>query len=191
MASKRKEILTPAPRYSVLATAALISLCALLPACPKDDHAWPVPVTGQAVEWGGSGEPSSQPRSAPAMPHSIPHSDLAPTGKWSGGDPARGAKILKGKCLGCHAQRDDAPPIDREALSRLDDRDLARQIAHGHGAMPSFMGQFDRGRLLDIIAGLREDAGKTEAHGEPPAPKQPPTSQPAAAPPRQPHALTP
>ena len=80
---------------------------------------------------------------------------------FSGGDPVLGKGIYTALCARCHGDTGDGgalpggvvvPPLKG---STLEDGPMARTIALGKGAMPSFMNDLDRDKLAAVIAHIR------------------------------------
>jgi mono/diheme cytochrome c family protein len=163
-----------------------LAVCATLlgAACPDQHPAAQQPVSGPEVHWGQNFAAADQPpASMPAGLH--PAQDaMPPAMDWSGGDAARGRALFTDKCARCHGQGaagalpdgTPVPSLKPAALAQRTERDLARHIAHGHGAMPAFMGELSGEQLKDLIAALR--AG---SHGAAAVPASAPAQAPAPA----------
>ncbi len=87
------------------------------------------------------------------------------TGEWSGGDVALGKVVWTAMCARCHGDSGEGgmqpggvkvPPLSDAAVqSALSDKQMARSIALGKGAMPSFMRELDKPKLSGVIAHIR------------------------------------
>lgn len=87
------------------------------------------------------------------------------TGEWGGGDAALGKVVWVSMCAQCHGQAGEGgvqpggvkvPPLNDPAVqAALTDRQMARSIALGKGAMPSFMKDLDKPKLSGVIAHIR------------------------------------
>lgn len=84
---------------------------------------------------------------------------------WSDGDPEFGKQVYLAHCARCHGpdgKGGNMPGVgavptlaDPEWHARTTNKQIASTIAHGKGAMPSFMQTFDRRQLTGVIAYLR------------------------------------
>jgi mono/diheme cytochrome c family protein len=89
---------------------------------------------------------------------------------FSGGDAVLGKGIYVQLCARCHGDTGAGgalpggvavPALNDPALqARLTDAQMARGIALGKGAMPSFMQDLDRDKLAAVIAYIRSLAPK-------------------------------
>jgi cytochrome c553 len=87
------------------------------------------------------------------------------TGEWSGGDPALGKGVWVAMCARCHGDSGEGgmqpggvkvPALsDAGVQAALTDKQMARSIALGKGAMPSFMRELDKPKLSGVIAHIR------------------------------------
>ena len=113
---------------------------------------------GGATGGGAMGGPGGGTSSAgQAMPGAIKD--------FSGGDAALGKGIYQALCTRCHGAAGEGgalpgnvavPALADAALQgRLTDAQMARGIALGKGAMPSFMQELDRDKLAAVIAYVR------------------------------------
>ena len=101
---------------------------------------------------------------APGMKNTFSSDD------WGSGDAALGQQVFVNHCARCHG--DDGrgammPGIGRVPTltdpawhQRVSDKDLASTIAHGKGAMPSFMQTLEKRELDGVIAYIRSLAKK-------------------------------
>ena len=87
------------------------------------------------------------------------------TGDWAGGDPALGKAIWTAMCAQCHGASGEGGQVpggakvpalaDAAVQSALSDKQMAKSIALGKGAMPSFMRDLDKAKLSGVIAHIR------------------------------------
>ena len=145
----------------------------------------PAEPIGEVPTWGDSfAVPTAQPPSllgGPATDADAPKTDGAPlgntglpagttspgdTGDWSGGDLALGKAVWTAMCVQCHGQNGEGGQVpgggakipalaDAAVQSALSDKQMARSIALGKGAMPSFMRDLDKAKLSGVIAHIR------------------------------------
>ncbi|MFH1808805.1 MAG: cytochrome c [Pseudomonadota bacterium] len=170
---------------------ACLLVCLGATACPDQHPAAPEAVKGQEVNWGENFAAADQQPKAAAEAMHAEGGAMAPTMTWEGGEASRGRVLFADKCARCHGKGDPStladgnpvPSLRPAALESKTERDLARHIAHGHGAMPAFVGELNREQLLDLISALRNDVGGTgPAPVVMPEPATAPASAPAAAP---------
>jgi mono/diheme cytochrome c family protein len=117
--------------------------------------------TGLGGAPGDAPAPSSAPASGSEATSSTGQAMPGAIKSFSGGDPALGKGLYVALCARCHGDGGDGgalpggvvvPPLRGSAL---DDRAMARSIALGKGAMPSFMNDLDRDKLAAVIAYIR------------------------------------
>lgn len=87
------------------------------------------------------------------------------TGDWGGGDATLGKGVWVAMCAQCHGMSGEGgvipggakvPPLADAAIQgALTDKQMARSIALGKGAMPSFMRDLDKEKLSGVIAHIR------------------------------------
>lgn len=87
------------------------------------------------------------------------------TGDWGGGDLALGKAVWTAMCAQCHGASGEGGQVpggakvpalaDAAVQSALSDKQMARSIALGKGAMPSFMRDLDKAKLSGVIAHIR------------------------------------
>lgn len=162
-------------------SAALLAVAAtaLLGACEVPTPLAPAEPIGTFPNWGADfATPAEQPRSlmgaglggAPGeAPAPGTGGDASSTGQampgaiksFSGGDAVLGKGIYVALCARCHGDTGDGgalpggvvvPPLKG---TKLEDGPMARTIALGKGAMPSFMNDLDRDKLAAVIAHIR------------------------------------
>jgi mono/diheme cytochrome c family protein len=115
-------------------------------------------LAGTAMTAGGaSSAPSSPSSTGQAMPGAIK--------SFSGGDAGVGKGVYQALCARCHGAAGEGgalpgnvavPALADAALqTRLDDAQMARAIALGKGAMPSFRAELNRDQLAGVIAYIR------------------------------------
>lgn len=85
--------------------------------------------------------------------------------QWGGGDPRVGQHVWVTMCQRCHGAAGEGGAIpgqgtvptlaDKGWQERTKDKDIASVIAHGKGAMPSFMGQMNKDQIDGVIAFIR------------------------------------
>ena len=156
---------------------ALVACAPLLASgCEVPTPLAPAEPIGTFPNWGADfATPAQQPRSLMGTglggaPGEAPAgSDTSSTGQampgaiksFSGGDPVLGKGLYVALCARCHGDGGDGgalpggvvvPPLRN---SGLDDRTMARSIALGKGAMPSFMNDLDRDKLAAVIAYIK------------------------------------
>jgi mono/diheme cytochrome c family protein len=139
----------------------------------------PAEPIGDVPTWGDSfavptQQPASQlgnfdPAHAPdAMGNSgLPAGTQSPgdTGEWGGGDAEIGKSIWTAMCAQCHGQHGEGGAVpggakvpalaDAAVQGALSDKQMARSIALGKGAMPGFMRDLDKAKLAGVIAHIR------------------------------------
>lgn len=119
----------------------------------------PAPSEGpNAAESSGGGGSAT-----PNMPSPFANED------WSGGDVTFGKQVFTNQCARCHGMEGkggNVPGVgmvptlrDPNWHERTTDKQLASTIAHGKGAMPSFMEKLDGRELRGLIAFLRSLPG--------------------------------
>lgn len=84
---------------------------------------------------------------------------------WANGDPELGRQVFLNQCARCHGANGkggELPGIgtvptlaDAAWQQRVTEKDIASTIAHGKGAMPSFMGKLEKSELAGVIAYIR------------------------------------
>lgn len=146
-----------------------------LGACDVPTPLAPAEPIGEVPTWGVDfATPSQQPSSllgpgaATLGNTGMPAGTLSPgaTGDWSGGDPTLGKGVWTALCARCHGDDGNGgalpggarvPPLSDPAWqASADDRQIARSIMLGKGAMPSFMNQgLDRPKLAGLVAHIR------------------------------------
>lgn len=115
---------------------------------PKDG----APPANGAKDMGNSGLPSTT-------------QSPGDTGDWGGGDLALGKVVWTSMCAQCHGANGEGGQVpggakvpalaDAAVQSALSDKQMARSIALGKGAMPSFMRDLDKAKLSGVIAHIR------------------------------------
>ena len=84
--------------------------------------------------------------------------------KWGGGSAANGKSVFLTHCAMCHGPDGrggqkmgmNVPTLrDPGWHNRVDDNHIASTVAHGKGAMPSFMGKLDKTQMNDLVAFVR------------------------------------
>ena len=159
-----------------LASALLACAPLLVGGCEVPTPLAPAEPIGTFPNWGADfATPAQQPRSLMGTglggaPGEAPTgSETSSTGQampgaiksCSGGDPVLGKGIYVALCARCHGDTGDGgalpggvvvPPLKG---SKLEDGPMARTIALGKGAMPSFMNDLDRDKLAAVIAHIR------------------------------------
>jgi mono/diheme cytochrome c family protein len=164
-------------RLSAVLVVAIVGVCApFVTACDVPTPLAPAEPIGTFPNWGADfATPAVQPRSlmgaglggAPGDAPS-PMAGQAMPGAikdFSGGDPVLGKAIYGQLCARCHGDAGAGgalpggiavPALNDPALQgRLTDAQMARGIALGKGAMPSFMQDLDRDKLAAVIAHIR------------------------------------
>jgi mono/diheme cytochrome c family protein len=84
---------------------------------------------------------------------------------WGGGDPKVGQQVWVTMCQRCHGAAGEGGSIpgqgvvptlaDKAWQTRTTDKDIASIIAHGKGAMPSFMSEMNKDQIDGVIAFVR------------------------------------
>lgn len=138
----------------------------------------PAEPIGTPPNWGADfATPSQQPTSLLAMGSAgaptlgntgMPAGSQSPgaTGDWSGGDAEVGKAMWGALCARCHGESGEGGAVpggakvpslaDAAWQSSVGDRQIARSIMLGKGAMPSFMSQgLDRPKLAGLVAYIR------------------------------------
>jgi mono/diheme cytochrome c family protein len=148
---------------------AFVSFVFVLAGCDMPTPLAPAEPIGEVPKWG---EAFETPTEAPASMLSGSHgagttTSQSPgeTGDWSGGDPALGKGVYTAMCARCHGANGEGgalpggaavPALNDPAFQqRVSDREMARTVALGKGAMPSFMRDLDRAKLSGVIAHIR------------------------------------
>jgi mono/diheme cytochrome c family protein len=135
-------------------------------ACEMPTPQAPAEPIGTPPPWGeGFVLPKEQPASALGMPATASAPSPGNTGEWTGGDPTLGKGVYVALCARCHGDAGEGAMVPgvgmATALSesafqtRMSDKDMARSIALGKGAMPSFMKDLDKPKLAGVIAYIR------------------------------------
>lgn len=159
----------------MLRLASLLAL-AVVAGCDVPMPLAPAEPIGEVPTWGDSfAVPTEQPASmlgvpapnAPLGNTGLPSGTTSPgdTGDWSGGDVALGKVIWTSMCAQCHGANGEGGQVpggakvpalaDAAVQSALSDKAMARSIALGKGAMPSFMKDLDKAKLSGVIAHIR------------------------------------
>lgn len=168
----------------MLRPASLLSLVlavAAASACDVPTPLAPAEPIGEVPTWGDSfalpaeqapsllGGPATDADAAkPGLGNSgLPAGTASPgdTGEWSSGDAALGKGIWIAMCAQCHGASGEGGQVpggakvpalaDAAVQSALSDKQMARSIALGKGAMPSFMRDLDKPKLSGVIAHIR------------------------------------
>lgn len=145
----------------------IAALVVALNGCEVPTPMSPAEPIGEVPQWGeGFATPTQAPASALGAP-STNGSAASPgnTGEWTGGDANLGKGVYTALCARCHGDNGEggtipgvgqAPALaDAAFQSARSDKDMARSIALGKGAMPSFMKDLDRAKLSGVIAYIR------------------------------------
>ena len=144
---------------------------ALLGACEVATPLAPAEPIGTFPTWGEDfNTPKEQPASALGMP---PDATPSSTGagmpgeikNFDGGDVNLGKGIYTTLCARCHGDGGEGGALpggiavpafsDAKWQANMTDKQMARSIALGKGAMPSFMNDLDRDKLAAVIAYVR------------------------------------
>ena len=126
----------------------------------------PAEPIGVAPTWGeGFATPTQAPASMLSTGTGPMTQSPGSTGEWTGGDVTLGKGVYTALCARCHGSLGEggtvpgvgsAPALADAALqTRLSDRDMARSVALGKGAMPAFMSELDKPKLAGVIAYIR------------------------------------
>lgn len=134
----------------------------------------PAEPIGEFPVWGEDfNTPKEQPASNLGMPGANPHDTTSSTGaqmpgalkSFDGGDVTLGKGVYVSLCARCHGANGEGGALpggvtvpafaDAKFQASLDDKGMARAIALGKGAMPSFRGELDRDQLAGVIAYVR------------------------------------
>ncbi len=134
----------------------------------------PAEPIGTFPEWGADfATPSQQPQSALGAGMGGPSTATSSTGQampgavksFSGGDASVGKGVYQALCARCHGAAGEGGALpgnvavpalaDAGLQGRLDDAQMARAIALGKGAMPSFRTELNRDQLAGVIAYIR------------------------------------
>ena len=136
---------------------------------PSADSLLSDPAAGDGDEKAEGPAPSAAPNAAetsggggsatPNMPSPFANED------WGGGDVGYGQQVFTNQCARCHGMEGKGGmmpgvgmvPTLRDPMwhERTTDKQLASTIAHGKGAMPSFMQLLDGKELRGVIAYIR------------------------------------
>ena len=160
--------------------ALLASFAAAASACEVPTPLAPAEPIGQLPNWGESfatpTEHAAGSMLAPPQPGEptpdlgntgLPAGTQSPgdTGEWAGGDAVLGKGVWVAMCARCHGDTGEGgmqpggvkvPALSDGAVqSALSDKQMARSIALGKGAMPSFMRELDKPKLSGVIAHIR------------------------------------
>lgn len=139
-------------------------------ACDVPTPLAPAEPIGEVPKWGdGFATPTEAPASMLGK-GGAPGTDSAmkspgATGDWSGGDAVLGKGVFTAMCARCHGENGEggmAGAVKVTALAdakwqaSVEDRQIARTVMLGKGAMPSFMGQgLDKAKLQGVVAYIR------------------------------------
>ena len=170
-------------RVAFVLVCGVVGLQAL--ACEVPSPNAPAEPIGEFPKWGvGFATPNAAPNSLLGAPGPAPSGDDKPanvgtgsggvlpgnsnggkTGDWSGGDPKSGQGVYATNCLKCHGAAGDggnSPGVgmvprlaDPAWQDKITDAQIASTIAHGRGAMPSFMKSLTRDEVTGVIAYIR------------------------------------
>jgi mono/diheme cytochrome c family protein len=158
---------------------AIVFILGVVIACDVPTPLAPAPPIGEVPNWGADfATPTEQPGGSmlgvtpPAGTGmigntNVPEGTAKPgdTGDWAGGDATLGKGVWVAMCARCHGESGEGgmqpggvkvPPLnDPTVQAQLTDKQMARSIAVGKGAMPSFMRDLDRDKLAGVIAHIR------------------------------------
>lgn len=161
--------------------ALLVLLAALAGACDVPTPLAPAEPIGEMPKWGetfatptqhAGGSMLAPPQPGEGTPGELGNTGLpsgtqspGDTGEWSGGDAALGKVVWTAMCARCHGDTGEGgmqpggvkvPALSDAAVQgALTDKQMARSIALGKGAMPSFMRELDKPKLSGVIAHIR------------------------------------
>ena len=138
-------------------------------ACEVPTPLAPAEPIGTAPSWGtGFATPSQAPSSMLGQAGQIAPSPGAMPGAvvdFTGGDPIVGKGVWVALCARCHGNDGEGGALPDGAAvpalsdagwqGRMEDRQIARSIVLGKGAMPGFMQELDRQKLAGVIAHIR------------------------------------
>lgn len=123
---------------------------------PKEQPASNLGMPGLPGQDGG-GDPSTTSSTGAAMPGALK--------SFEGGDVTLGKGVYVSLCARCHGAAGEGGALpggvvvtalaDAAVQARLDDKAMARSIALGKGAMPSFRAELNRDQLAGVIAYVR------------------------------------
>ena len=157
-----------------LRLSAVVSALLLL-ACEVATPLAPAEPIGTFPTWGEDfNTPKEQPASALGMPPPM-NADGTPSStgaampgelkSFDGGDATLGKGIYTTLCARCHGAAGEGGALpggiamptfsDAKWQEGMTDKQMARSIALGKGAMPSFMNDLDRDKLAAVIAYVR------------------------------------
>jgi mono/diheme cytochrome c family protein len=158
--------------FSIVAFAVFVGGCDLPTPLAPSEPIGTVPVWGTAFQQEAVQKPSlpgAEQLGAAGMP--MAHAEAADVPKgpmpgavadFSGGNADGGKAIYGALCASCHGAGGEgnaalrAPSFkDAAWQARTEDKQLARTIALGRGAMPSFMKDLDKQKMADVIAYVR------------------------------------
>ncbi|MDP2342572.1 MAG: cytochrome c [Deltaproteobacteria bacterium] len=141
----------------------------------------PAEPIGTFPTWGEDfNTPKEQPASALGMPTAPTDGTASSTGaampgelkSFDGGDVNLGKGIYTTLCARCHGAGGEGGALpggiavpafnDAKWHANMTDKQMARSIALGKGAMPSFMNDLDRDKLAAVIAFVRTLKPKEE-----------------------------
>jgi mono/diheme cytochrome c family protein len=160
-------------RFAPLALLALLAVPSA--ACDVPTPLAPAEPIGEVPNWGeGFATPTEQPSSLLGSGSGqlgntgLPAGTQSPgdTGSWSGGDPALGKGLFVALCARCHGENGEGGQVpggakvpslaDAQWQASVEDRQIARTVMLGKGAMPSFMKEgLDKPKLAGIVAYIR------------------------------------
>jgi mono/diheme cytochrome c family protein len=155
-------------------TVVAVAAAAFVTGCEVSTPLAPAEPIGAFPVWGEDfNTPSQQPASSLGMPGADPHGSTSSTGaampgalkSFSGGDVTLGKGIYTTLCARCHGAAGEGGALpggiavpafaDAQVQASLTDGQMARAIALGKGAMPSFRDDLDRDKLAAVIAYIR------------------------------------
>lgn len=165
LAQKRRGSHNAPMRTAPLHIACLAGALAVLAACEIPTPMAPAEPIGVVPTWGeGFATPTQAPNSMLGTNPGQPQSPGS-TGEWAGGDATLGKGVYTALCARCHGALGEggmAPGVgavpalaDAGLQARLSDKEMARVVALGKGAMPSFMAELDKPKLAGVIAYIR------------------------------------
>lgn len=156
--------------------ASLLSAVAI--ACDVPTPLAPAEPIGEVPRWGEDfATPAEQPSSmlgAGGAPGQLGNTGLpagtqspGDTGSWSGGDAELGKVVWVSMCATCHGANGEGGAVpggakvpalsDPAWQASVEDRQIARTVMIGKGAMPSFMNQgLDKPKLMGVVAYVRK-----------------------------------
>lgn len=169
----------PARLASLVLAGAAVGFAGLLGGCDVPTPLAPAEPIGEVPIWGEDFQtPSQQPSSMLGAGGGtaggglgntgLPAGTQSPgdTGSWSGGDPAVGKGVWVSMCARCHGENGEGGMVpggakvpslaDAAWQASIEDRQIARSVMLGKGAMPSFMNQgLDKPKLQGVVAYIR------------------------------------